>query len=295
MNEDVLCLGWYEIRDSLFGHNYVKQDLKRAFALAVVCDHPQARWLNDLTVGNEINSVEQLRTACRRKEDATALCFSALSIWPVDKQALQQSADSGFAFAQACMAERKRGEECFHYALLAALDEERDGFFWVAECFKNGASCEKNLQLSKEYFMNAAVRGHVDAMVEYGRTFDWTDPRRWYWCAKAASRGRMGNLLVHLKIDSSCGSAVMIAAGEVLKDHIDKEKGEIFGSKYYIDEVNQAISMFRTHCCFIARNAIHMWSLVGLRKNVCKDIRIVIAKMVWEIREVTNTNYLSTN
>lgn len=38
-----------------------------------------------------------------------------------------------------------------------------------------------------------------------------------------------------------------------------------------------------------AGNAIHMWSLLGLWKIICTDIRIMIAKIVWEMREITST------
>lgn len=36
---------WYKIRDNLTGDNYVEQNIPRAFALASVCQHPEARWL----------------------------------------------------------------------------------------------------------------------------------------------------------------------------------------------------------------------------------------------------------
>lgn len=295
----LLSLDWYEIRDLLFGHNYVKQDLKRAFALAAICDHPEARWLNGMIADNNIDSMEQLRTIFVRceKNDLKALCFSALSVWPVDKQALQRSADGGFGFAQACIAERKRGEDSFHYALLAAFDRERDGFFWLGECFRNGFGCEKDAVLSRENFMNAAVLGHVDAMVEFGKSFDWADPRRWYWWAKAASKGQTKFFFDYFcmkKASSPCHN-VMIAVGQALKEHVDKEKGQIFGSTYlfdsHSDEANQAIDVFKTHCALIARNAIHSWSLIGLRNGVCKDIRIMIARIVWDRREDLNMSF----
>jgi TPR repeat protein len=78
---------------------------------------------------------------------------------------LRRSAELGFAFAQALMAEETRGEEKFKFAQLAAAQGERDGFFWLGCCFRDGEGCEKDLDKAKENFLLASELGHVSAMI----------------------------------------------------------------------------------------------------------------------------------
>jgi hypothetical protein len=39
---------------------------------------------------------------------------------------------------------------------------------------------------------------------------------------------------------------------------------------------------FQIHCY---RKAVNLWTLVGLRAGVVKDIRILIGKMIWDAKE----------
>lgn len=96
-------LEWYKVRDTLFGHNYVQQDIVQAFSLALSCSHPDARWLTQLCAGKDVKTMEQAINLFQAEKDCDlrALCFAILLKGsPYDMMALKHCADSGVAFAQ---------------------------------------------------------------------------------------------------------------------------------------------------------------------------------------------------
>ena len=48
-------LDWLKIRDLLFGHNHVNQDISQALSLASSCMHPDAQWLHQVFRGQPAN------------------------------------------------------------------------------------------------------------------------------------------------------------------------------------------------------------------------------------------------
>ncbi len=103
---------------------------------------------------------------------------------------LRRSAELGFAFAQVWMAGRTRGEEKFKFAQLAAAQGERDGFYWLRWCFRDGQGCEKDLDKAKENFLLASELGFVWAMRWLGEFLCKSDPQRWRWWGRAATLRR---------------------------------------------------------------------------------------------------------
>jgi hypothetical protein len=80
----------------------------------------------------------------------------------------------------------------------------------------------------------------------------------------------------------------VFAIGRALRGHIDTEKKEIFGTDFNFawrfGRAGQA-RQFYEHQLKSYRKAVDEWTLVGICNNVVKDIRILIAKMIWESRE----------
>jgi hypothetical protein len=88
--------------------------IKKALALAAVCQHPNAVWLAELFGGRDVASAEEAREVflgCEK--DPRALCFAG---WLDDIDEIRQAAVLGDAFAQAWMAGGTDGEECFRWA-----------------------------------------------------------------------------------------------------------------------------------------------------------------------------------
>ena len=66
-----------------------------------------------------------------------------------DLTSLRRLAELGFSCAQAWMAGQTRGEEKFKFSQVAAGQGERDGFYWLVRCFRDGEGCEKGLNRAK--------------------------------------------------------------------------------------------------------------------------------------------------
>jgi hypothetical protein len=157
-------LAWYKVRDTLLGQNCFEQDIKKALELASVCEHPRTVWLTKLFSRCDVNTKEEARQVFLvLEDDPRALCFAGVLGRHFDE--ILRVADLGDACAQAEMAMRSIGEECFRWAEKSAAQGERNGFFWLGYCIQHGYGCGKDTERAKENFLVAAELGNVDAMV----------------------------------------------------------------------------------------------------------------------------------
>ena len=68
---------WLDVRDTLVGENFKKQDITAALALARDCKHPDAVWLTSIFEAYDVATKEDARKVFLRFEnDARALCFA---------------------------------------------------------------------------------------------------------------------------------------------------------------------------------------------------------------------------
>ncbi len=54
---------WLDVRDTLLGENYKKQDITAALALARDCKHPDAVWLMSIFEGKDVSTKEDAKNA----------------------------------------------------------------------------------------------------------------------------------------------------------------------------------------------------------------------------------------
>jgi hypothetical protein len=287
-------LEWYKIRDTFFGQNLVVQNIPLAIVMASSCDHPDARWLSEACAGKAVETVEDAKRvfSALGQNDARAACFMWMLGDQEDSTALRRSAELGFAFAQGWMARRVSGDEKFKFAQLAAAQGEREGFFWLGVGFSHGQGCKKDLEKGKENLFLASELGHVMGMHWLGSLLDKFDPQRWRLWGRAVALGDRVFLSKFVKqvdlFNSGSGSAaVMFAIGEALQGCVNEEKRTIFNSErkfdVYIDPAKQAIAFFefQIKAC---RKAVDAWTIVGKRFGVVKDIRVLIAQLIWGAR-----------
>jgi hypothetical protein len=293
--EDVQqLLAWYKIRDTLFGANNVKQDIKKALELASVCEHPNAVWLTKLFAGREVASREEARQVflCR-ENDPRALCFAGVLVIDFDK--LRRAADLGDAFAQAEIAVHTGDEESFRWAEKSAAQGERNGFFQHGYCYRDGIGCKQDPERANGNFLVAAELGHVAAMVRVGEFFDKDDPQRFLWFGRVAATGGSYDFLYEMRdhirnfISGTGQPNVVFVIGRALKGQIDTEKRTIFGRTVsnfdtFSGPANRALHFYEFQLQSY-RKAVDSWTVVGLRNKVVKDIRKMIGKMIWDARE----------
>jgi TPR repeat protein len=290
-------LSWYKIRDTFLGGNFVSRNIPLAIELASSCDHPDARWLTEACAGKDVRTKEVKRVFSAQKDDARALCFSWIfgtQVLEVCLTQLHRSAELGFAFAQALMAGETEGEERFKFAQLSAAQGERDGLLQLGCCFRDGEGCEKDLDKAKENFLLASKLGHVLAMNRLGDLLGESDPQRWRWWGRAADLGSYSSFLfnfmkqVELFNFGSSNAAVVFAIGQALRGHVNEGAEKIFNHSYDFDALigpaKQAIAFYEAQIQ-ATKDAMRAWTQVGIKLKVVKDVRKLIAKLIWDSRE----------
>ncbi len=294
---------WLDVRDTLLGDNFKKQDITAALALARDCKHPDAVWLTSIFEGKDVSTKEKVREVFLwHQDDARALCFA----WWMnemrgnDLTLLRRAAEMGNAFACSTLGGKvwpESEEEAFRLAQFSVAHRECDGFFLLGFCFGYGVCCERDLHLAKENFLIASELGHIWAAVEFGCLLEHSDPVCWLWLSRAASCGLRNSFLDSLSkpieqfFSDSENATVVFVIGRALKGKIDMEKKKIFGSNYKFDSlispVNQAVSFYESQISAV-RVAVDTWTLVATRLHVIKDMRVLIGKMIWEARFEAN-------
>ncbi len=296
---------WLDVRDTLLGENKKKKNITAALALARDCKHPDAEWLASIFEGKDVSTEEgAIEVFLSFENDARALCFS----WYLtdhrwnDLSVLRRASEMGNAFACSTLHGELVNEEAFRLAQLAAMQHERDGFYFLGCCFLNGVGCEKDLNLAKENYLIAAELRLVVAATAYGHLLGGSDPGCWLWWGRAALRGLPGSFLrsfskeVKAFFSGSGNASVVFSIGRALKGNIDMEKKQIFGYDWSFDSwiipADQAVSLYSSQIKS-ARLAVDTWTLVATRLHMIKDMRIYIAKMIWEAR--FEANYVIEN
>jgi hypothetical protein len=286
-------LEWYKIRDTFLGENGVSLNIPLALELASTCQHPDARWLTEACAGKDVKTWKDVKRIFSGQNDARALCF----LWVftgADDSLLYRSAELGFAFAQARMAEQTEGEEKFKFAQLAAAQGERDGFYRLGLCFGEEQGCEKDLDKAEENLLLASELGSGSAMEMLVWILEESDPRRWRWWGRLAALGEDLHYLskfakqVELFNSGSGSAVVMFAIGQAMQGHVNEQKRTIFNRSYdfdsWIGPAKQAIAFYEAQIQ-AAKDAMHAWTQVGIKLKVVKDIRMLIARLIWDSRE----------
>jgi hypothetical protein len=293
-------LQWYKIRDIFFGENHrvFQADIDLALELASSCEHPDALWLTEACAGKDVSTAEDAKRvfSALGQNDGRALCFTWLCGERNNLASLRRSAELGFAFAQSSLAGQTKGKERFKFAQLAGSQGERDGLFWLGRCYRVGVGCEKDLDKAKENYLRASELGDVSAMIELGEVLDSADPERWRWWGQAAARGDWSSTFskafakqVELFKSGSGSSAVVVfAIGQKLHGRVDEVARTIFESNWDFDlrigPAKQAITFYEAQIK-ATKDAMRAWTLVGVHYGVVKDVRKLIAKLIWDSRE----------
>jgi hypothetical protein len=287
-------LEWYKIRDTFFGQNFDYQNIPLALEMASSCQHLDARWLTEACAGKDVETKEDAIRVFSALNDGRALCFAWTLGDREDLSPLRRSAELGFAFAQALMAWKTAGEESFKFAQLAAAQGERDGLLELGRCFRDGEGCEKDLDKAKEIFLRGTKLGDVSAMGWLGKLLAKSDPQRWQWWGQAAVLGNSWRFLsgfakqVELFHAGSGSAVVMFAIGRALQGHVNDQERKIFSNKIDFDScigpAKQAIAFYEAQIK-ATKDAMRVWTQVGIKLKVVKDVRKLIAELVWESRE----------
>ena len=83
-------------------------------------------------------------------------------------------------------------------------------------------------------------------------------------------------------------AAVMFVIGRALQGHVNEEAITIFNDDYSFDSLigpaKQAIAFYEAQIK-ATKDAMRAWTQVGIKLKVVKDVRKLIAKLIWDSRE----------
>jgi hypothetical protein len=284
------ALEWYKVRDTALGINFVEQNFGLAVEFARKSSHPDCVWFAGLFADCPFGKSDMTRVLLKCGDDARAMSF--LAVLTNNESLLRKAATLGDPFAQAMMAKCTLGDECFEFASAAAASGDRDGFYFLGRFYENG-----DMDAAQECYEKAARENHAFAAFRLGKCFAMSDPRRFFWAARAGlcgnCMGYVGEIATLLSLWPGRGSSYdqsVFQVGETLKRHLVVEpfRRLLFGKavdSFILTQVavHDAIVFYEENIAGAA-NAVNCWSVCARRLGVVKDIRILIGKMVWEAR-----------
>jgi TPR repeat protein len=283
-------INWWDALDDLSSGDAA---VERCLHVARNFSHPDAQWLASLLPAGVAVSRQRLcEVMLEQRDDPRAMLIAwRLSASGSSRDLLVRSAQMGYAPAQAMLALLStRGDESFVWAQKAAAQRERRGLYELGECHMRGAGCARDERKATEFYKEAAELGYAPAQCRYGRlAFGEMGWERFHWCSLAASRGVGITLFVREVLDN----CVLLALGlydrilhtvaPVFAKHFRVEERTVFGTRLDQSQMQDIQRILVVHEKMLgrARRAIDCWSMAGRRCRVVKDMRVMIAKMLW--------------
>jgi hypothetical protein len=297
---------WYDAMD-VMRQSRSEHEVASVVELARGCDHQDARWLVALFPKAGATMEEVMNALQERSVDPRAMYWIAtftswFQWWHGDwrhQQLFQRAAQLGYASAQARMAGRTTGCESLSWAEKAAVQGDRDGLFWLAECLWNGTGCETNKTEALRLYKEAGDLEHTRAQFRYGcLAFEWDNWHRYWWWGRAALgekcdvvAGIARVVVEHLQLFKGGGRSgrVVFEIGAAFKrisgaEILPAGWGSGFVGDPLIVHALEECVVFHNKWSENAKRSIYCWVLVARQKNVPKDIRNVTCKMLWAER-----------
>jgi hypothetical protein len=278
---------WQDALDDL-----VLVQLEQGLQKARECLHPDAQWLASLFPPGAEATQERMREVMLEHQDDPRAVWLAWAFDDDDEGLLRRAAVWGYAPAQTDLAMLIDDDDAERVPLLekAAAQNDRNALFELGcwwEQVENGK--EKAIEL----YRKAAELNHREAQFEYGLSaFGGADWERFHWWSRAAVG--YGNLSLCSDVAKllpsfergECGRILSIAVPVIRKNLETWKRHEAFlraidRGRFTVVQVERVIELQKA-MLGRARAAIDCWSVVGRRCRVVKDMRVVIAKMLWE-------------
>jgi hypothetical protein len=261
--------------------------------MARECRAPDAVWFAALFPPGVAVSRQRMREVMQEQgEDPRALhLLWRLSSDAEADQLLERAAGKGYAPAQADLSFVLGGSRAFELAQLAAAQGSRRGMCQLGRCVRHGAGCVKDEHRAIELFRAAAELGEASAQVSYGElAFGNSDWERFHWLSLAVARRfgreslRVGTVNLLEKFEKGKLGRILHIAAPLLRANLNVVKQEVFGTYVGKDVWQKLLRVLELHQAMLdrARRGIACWSVVGRRRGVAKDMRVMIAKMLWE-------------
>jgi hypothetical protein len=276
----------------LAGTLWNESNVDKGLQLARECKLPDAVWFASLfPAGVAVTKKRMREVMLQQGNDARALYIAWTLADDGATELLERATQMSYAPAQAAMAWATSGTASFEWAEKAAARGDRVGLFNLARCFLNGLGCVTDAGKATELYKQAAYLEHPIAMFWYGDlAFSDHEWERYVWWGRASTRGFGGQLfaanvvrlLPLFEKDELC--LVLHTVAPVIRARFDVSSCTAFNlsvTKGMSDKLRRILEL---HEAMLqrARRAIDCWSVVSRRCGLVKDVRLVVAKMVWK-------------
>jgi hypothetical protein len=250
-----------------------------------------AQWLASLfPAGEAVTQQRMAKVMLEQGGDDPRAVFLA-GVHGQDRAMRRRAAEMGYAPAQAQTATDYHGNEMFEWSEKASGQGNRMGTFYLAWCYLQGRGCEKDVAKAIELYGKAAELGQTTAQVRYAAmAFGKLDSERFYWLGRAASRGVNGGPFVEAVAELlprfeafQCGRTLHTVA-PLIRANLHVAESTVFRVAVEVSFLCKMQRVLELHDAMLerARQAIDCWSVVGRRRGMVKDTRVMIAKMAFE-------------
>jgi hypothetical protein len=283
---------WADVVDRWIGTESRSGDPVEALRLARKCQHKDAQWLRSLLPEREEGWTErQIEAAFSSHTNEPRSLFFFYALWEFPSERMNEcrlAAVAGYPPAQVHYGKRAPmpDEERFEWFRKASEAGDRSGTLEMAGCLLRAKGCTRDVAGGVALLRRAAEAGHIEAMYSYGSCgFTENDPERYEWYCRAAALGDRDALdELHEAAALADPGACMFEMGRGCKRHLDVAQGTLFAVQLDEDSLEdiQKVIAYYDECVQRAKRAVDCWSLVGARLGVVKDVRIVVARLIWE-------------
>ncbi len=282
---------WWDVLDM------IREDMfEVGLRWARECQHPDAQWLASLFPDEPVTMTKQVMLSVMKAQGddprALFICFCLSD----DKVTLRQAATLGYAPAQAVLAECCCVAEQFAWLEKAVAQGDRQGLFRLGLWLWVGRGCTKDRTRAVTLWKEAAELEHRDAQFYFGElAYSASDWQRYQWWGRAAAHGNE-NVIAHLRTaateqlklfeEGKAAGRVVFEIGAACQGHMGVADDKLSGLSVCREELRAVQGCVELHeqWCMAAKAAVECWIGVGRRLEVIKDIRLVIAGLVWAQR-----------
>jgi hypothetical protein len=254
--------------------------------LATQCRHPDAQWICSLFPVPDYDIVHTTWQDVMEAQGDDPRALSYLWATTLNPRLLERAAELGYAPAQAAFSSKRDvpAGSGFLWAERAAAQGDRRGMYLLAGRYMFGAGCKKDDVKAAALYQRAGELGDMKAVVRYGEvSFGELDWRRYrVWAAVFRRRFIFPEMLRGLRKLLPLFKAGL--HGRILFEAAPDVRAAVCGGlmSYADDAKFEAIFSVYEACRARAREGVKWWSLAARRLPVVKDIRVKIAKILWE-------------
>ncbi len=166
--------------------------------------------------------------------------------------------------------------------------KERDGYYRLCNMYRGRGE----LSVANSYCLLAAEKGHVLAIQEIVQTLSLRSVQRWLLLDYVARQNLLSPqiqdfpLVVEEFVKNGSNDQAVYIIGRIFS----MGKAILRSSKEHSPEylsylLNMAVDVYRgrTRKCV---EAVYTWSFAGIRLGLPKDMRVMVAKLIWGFRSI---------